>query len=99
MWIDAAKLKTVKGAPPKQCDVLHHLSLHCEHLNEWASHAGPIPNFVWLEFAEEVLLAREKAKDMNIRWGSFAGPDDELVNEDDQLEMLSNQQPAPSPVN
>jgi hypothetical protein len=71
MWADAKKLKTVKGAPPKQCDIIHHLALHVEYLNEWASHSGPILNTTWLEFAEQVISTRNQAKQKNIKWGSF----------------------------
>jgi hypothetical protein len=87
MWTDAMKLGTVEGAPPKQCDILHHLALHVEYLNEWASHSGPIPTSVWREFAVQVLPARESAKEHGIRWGIFPEVN-ETIQEQEQEETI-----------
>jgi len=82
MWADAMKLGTVNGAPPKQCDILHHLALHVEYLNEWASHSGPIPTSIWRDFAFQVISARERAEQSNIRWGYFI-EERVIIQEDD----------------
>jgi len=71
MWKDAFRLKTIAGAPPKQCDVLHYLALHIHRLCDWAMHSGPIPNSTWLEFAEQVISARERARELKVAWGTM----------------------------
>jgi hypothetical protein len=70
MWKGASYLKIVTGAPPKQCDVFHHLALHVHRLCDWSRHSSPIPHSTWLEFAEQVIQAREKARERNIPWGT-----------------------------
>jgi hypothetical protein len=88
MWADATKLRTVKGAPPKQCDIVHYLALHVEYLNEWASHSGPISKSTWLEFAKQVISAREQAKQKSIKWGYFL--EDKVTITSQQTGLLSS---------